>query len=150
MREHYGCGMSGGPLRVVRSEVIDMNRILRTVLSSTAVLGGLVGAPAIARAQVVNVAPPAYPVAPIPGTVADEPYPNVNQPGAAYGGSVYAPVFEGPYGRGVSPYSRRAWARHEWREHMRHAALEHERECARAYYGGASPWVLQRMQCRTY
>src|SRR5579884_1002554 len=56
----YGRGTDRGPPHVVRAEVIVMNRIVRSVLSSAAVVGGLVGAAPLANAQTVNVAPPAY------------------------------------------------------------------------------------------
>ncbi|MBV9946819.1 MAG: hypothetical protein JOZ69_08230 [Myxococcales bacterium] len=130
-----------------------MNRLLRVLVGSASVIGAIAASPAIASAQTVNVAPPAYTYAyptPAPAPVY-APVPAV----APVPVPVVTPVpepFAYPSAPRVLPvrYGEDAWRRAQWqREEARRERLrrEHQRECARAYERGASPRVLGAMRC---
>ena len=118
-----------------------MNRIVRSVLSSAAVVGGLVGAAPLANAQTVNVAPPAYAAATATPPARDAAY-TAYAPYAAY--AAYGWDGYARDGGQARSYER---ARHERLERAERARRAHARECARAYHDGAPWWALRQMRC---
>jgi hypothetical protein len=128
---------------------ITMNRIVRLLakgLCSATLIGGISAVPAVAHAQVTNVAPPAYPAR--------------EQAARPYGGYGYvAPEtrHERNHGKDGRDWDhRRDWDdRAEWERDRRpdpwaRAWQLHAQRCERAYEQGAPPWVLEQMGCREY
>jgi hypothetical protein len=123
-----------------------MNRFLRAVISSASIVGGLAGAPALAHAQPVNVAPPAYvrPTVPQPAPDARNPNGDADRHYARGYGGAYSRDRHDGYG------GPEGWQAQFRRDRWDRAFRQHMRECARAYQTGAPPWVLERMRCPAY
>jgi hypothetical protein len=112
-----------------------MNRFAKVLVSAATIATGLAGVPAIASAQVVNVAPPAYAV--------PAPPPPPAQPASYAVGRDYREGDHGYESRGGRWEDQRARERWE-REHREY---EHMRECEVASAQGASWWTLAWMRC---
>jgi hypothetical protein len=108
-----------------------MNRFVRPFISAASIVGGLLAAPSLAHAQVINVAPPAYAT---PAPYQSAPVPAQSWVGdVAYGGDRRSDWYNGSGN----------WQRERWDG----ARRQHLRECWRAYEHGAPYWVLERMRC---
>lgn len=121
-----------------------MNRFVRAVVSTASMVGGLAGVPALAHAQPVNVAPPAYVQQvppPQPAQYAPGYYQGHTDERSAYG-------YRGEYNG--NQYGREGWQPQYRRDAWERIRRHHLRECARAYANGAPPWVLEGMRCPLY